>query len=57
MENLNIIGSIASILGFILSLIVLFKVNKIENRTNNMDSTQQNNNTVRGDQAGRDIRK
>lgn len=51
MENFELLSGIASILGFIISIIVFFKITKIEKKIT------QSHNKVGGDMAGRDITK
>ena len=58
MEIFQIIAGAASILSLLISIIIFNKVNKIENHNSeSMVNTQQNNNTVSGDNAGRDVNK
>lgn len=58
METFQIIAGSASIIGCIISMVIFNKVNKIENHNKeSMLNTQQNSNTVTGDNAGRDINK
>ena len=59
MDTLNLIASICSILGLIITLILTSNVISIKNRINNDSSTRTNQkkNQVGGDQAARDITK
>ena len=59
MDTLSQIGSIASILGLILSIVIASQVIKIKIHIKNADSNKvkQKKNQVFGDNAGRDIKK
>ncbi len=59
MEILNTIGSIASILGLLIALFLTneFITYKNKIKDNSSNEVKQDNNTVGGDIAGRDIKK
>ena len=59
MNTLSQIGSIASILGLILSIVIASQVIKIKIQIQNTDlnKVKQKKNQVFGDNAGRDIKK
>lgn len=57
METLNIIAAVATILSFILSLLVYTKVNKIDKSINVKKIKKGKNNTIKGNKnivSGRD---
>jgi hypothetical protein len=59
MDILSTIGSIASILGLLIALFLTKEVLTIKNKIKDNSSNQvkQDNNTVGGDMAGRDIKR
>ena len=59
MDILYIVGSIASIIGLIITIFLTTQVVSIKSRINDNSSNEvkQDNNTVGGDMAGRDIKK
>ena len=59
MDILNVIGSVASILGLLITIFLTMQVVSIKNKIkdNSSNEAKQNKNTVGGDMAGRDIKK
>ncbi|MFL0121021.1 hypothetical protein V2611_04395 [Tenacibaculum maritimum] len=59
MDILNTIGSIASIIGLLIAIFLTKEVISIKNKIkdNSSNEVKQDNNTVGGDMAGRDIKK
>jgi hypothetical protein len=59
MDILSTIGSIASIIGLLIAIFLTKEVISIKNKIkdNSSNEVEQDNNTVGGDMAGRDIKK
>lgn len=59
MDILSTIGSIASIIGLLIAIFLTKEVISIKNKIkdNSSNEVKQDNNTVGGDMAGRDIKK
>lgn len=59
MDTLNVIGSIASILGLLITIFLTTQIVSIKNKIkdNSSNEVKQSRNTVGGDMAGRDIKK
>lgn len=59
MDTLNVIGSIASILGLLITIFLTTQIVSIKNKIkdNSSNEVKQSRNTVGGDTAGRDIKK
>jgi len=59
MDTLNVIGSIASILGLLITIFLTTQIVSIKNKIkdNSSNEVKQSRNTVGGDMAGRDVKK